>query len=105
MMATSETEVDTGIEHDNSALPNDWADVYAYVDDGEHARVWEVKREAFDAVAVTAYNCDSGLADPDPDFGKKYFEIDADTTTEEWARMYAENHRDALELTRSYFDA
>jgi len=96
-------DVMIGTEQDNSAVPNDWADVYAFVDDGEHARVWEVKRESHDAVAVTAYNCDSGLAEPDPEFGKKYFEIDADTETKSWARQYATNHQDALAVVRDHF--
>ena len=96
-------DVTVGTEQDNSAVPGDWADVYAFVDDGEHARVWCVKRESDFEVAVTAFNCDSGLAERDGRFGKMYFEVDTDTATERWARQYAENHRDAIDIAREHF--
>jgi hypothetical protein len=96
-------DVETGVDKQNSATPADWADVYAYVDDGEYARVWEIKRESYGTVAVTAYNCNSGLAEPDPTFGKKYFEVEADTETEAWGRKYAKNHQDALTVAQDHF--
>jgi len=96
-------DVTIGTEQDNSAVPGDWADVYAFVDDGEHARVWCVRRTDDYEVAVTAFNCDSGLAERDSTYGKMYFEVDPDTSTNRWARQYAENHQDAIDIARAHF--
>jgi hypothetical protein len=94
------TQAKVGVEED-SDVPGNWADVYAYVDNGEVARVWEVKREEYNAVAVTAHNCKSGLIEPDPNFGKKFFELDPDKTTEDWAMEYAENHQDSITVAEA----
>jgi hypothetical protein len=87
-----------------SDVPGDWADVYAFVDDGDHARVWCVKRTGDYEIAVSAFNCESGLCLRDGEFGKKYFEVDPDESTEQWAQQYAENHQDAISIARERFD-
>jgi hypothetical protein len=99
---TETTEVEIGTERE-SDLPGDWADVYAYVDDGEHARVWCVKREGDFEIAVTAFHCEAGLHERDGEFGKKYFEVDAGTSTRMWAEDYAKNHQGAIQITRDYW--
>jgi len=96
--------VDVGIEHENSAVPGDGADVYAYTDDGEYATVWCVFRHSDYEVSVTTYRCESGLAQRDGNAGKKYFEVDADTTTESWAKEYAESHKESVDIARDYFN-
>jgi hypothetical protein len=105
MGTTQDGDATVGTEQDNSAVPGDWADVYAFVDDGEHARVWCVKRTSDYEVAVTAFDYDSGLAERDGTYGKKRFEVDADTSTDRWARRYAKNHQGAIKLARARFNA
>lgn len=96
--------IDTGIEHENSTVPGDEADVYAYVDDGEYATVWCVFRHSDYEVSITTYRCEAGLAERDGHAGKRYFEVDPDTTTEQWAREYAEAHKTSVEGARQYFN-
>jgi hypothetical protein len=98
-MPETKDAVQTGIEHE-SEIPGDWADVYAYVDDGEFARVWCIRRTSDYEVAVSAFNVEAGVPDRDGTFGKKYFEVDPDADTDAWAKEYAENHRDAIDIAR-----
>jgi len=98
------TDIQTGVEHENSTVPGDGADVYAYVDNGEYATVWCVFRHSDYEVSVTTYRCEAGLADRDGEAGKKYFEVDPNTTTEQWAREYAEAHKPSVQVAQDYFN-
>lgn len=96
-------EVEYGVEKENSAVPGDEADVYAYVDDGEYATVWAINRTSDYEVAVSAYRLEAGLADRDGEYGRRYFEVDPDETAEQWARDYAKAHKTSVDVARDYW--
>jgi len=94
--------INTGIEPDSDVTPED-ADVFAYVDDGDHATVFEIDRLSDTLVRVQYYRCEGGLSEHD---GEETFSVDAETATDEWARECANADPEAsLEATREYWGA
>jgi hypothetical protein len=95
-------EIETGIERDSDVPTN--ADVYAYVDDEEHAVVWAVTREDDYHVTVTAWLCEAGLIDRDVAYGTKHFELDPQDSTVMWAKDYAKGHKGSIEHAKTHFE-
>ena len=100
---TTDEQIETGVGYIHSIIPGDYADEYPYVYDGEYATVWCVFRHSDHEIAITTYRCKGGRAQRDGHAGKKYFEVDPDMTTTEWARQYAQAHKSSIQAARDYF--
>jgi hypothetical protein len=98
---TANTHIETGIEYDSDVTPAD-ADIFAFVDDGEYATVFEIDRLSDTLVRVQYYRCEAGLSDH---VAEETFSVDADKATEEWARECANADPEAaIEAARDHFD-
>ena len=94
-------EIKTGTEKDSDVTPED-ADIFAYVDDGEYATVFEIDRLSDTLVRVNYYRCEAGLSEHD---GEETFSIDSDKATDDWALECANaNPEESLKVTREYFN-
>ena len=80
--------IDAGIEYENDVRHED-AEVYGYVDDGEHAVVWAVwEDQAAESYGVRVYNCEAGLAEP---VGRHDQDLERFDSVEDVARHFAES--------------
>lgn len=95
------TEIETGVEQDSDVTNSD-ADIFAYVDDGEYATVWEIDRLSNTIVRVNVYRCESGLSERETE---ETYKIDPDKTTKEWAMECANaDPEEALNLAYGYWN-
>ena len=99
---TDSTQLDIGVSENSDVHAE--ADVYAHVDDGEHAIVWAVERTGEYEVRVTAWLCENGLIERDGPFGVKYFGVDPVDETDSWALDYAKGHAGSIEHARAHFE-
>ena len=94
-------EIKTGIEENSDVTPED-ADIFAYVDDGEYATVFEIDRLSDTLVRVNYYRCEAGRSEHDTE---ETFSIDADKSTEDWALECANADPElSIESTRNWFN-
>jgi hypothetical protein len=101
VMATNDG-IQTGVETNNTRLKTtDW-DVEAYADDGEHAMCWLLRRVEGTIIESQAVACEAGLRD---NYGPiEAFDVDADTTTIEFAQEHADADPEAaLKQAREHF--
>ena len=95
------TELKTGIEQ-TSDVTTEEADIFAYVDDGEYATVFEIDRLSNTLIRVVYHRCEAGISEID---GEETFSIDGDKSTEDWALECANaNPEESLNITREYFN-
>lgn len=97
------TDVETGVETNNSRINTaDW-EVEAYADDGEHAMCWMVRRLNDTTIEVQNIACEAGLRD---EYGEReVFTVSEDKGTVEFAREVSEaDPIEAVELARKYWN-
>ena len=100
MTETDNEPISIGIEQ-NSDVTTEEADIFAYVDDGEYATVFEIDRLSDTLVRVVYHRCEAGLSDID---GEETFSIDSDKTTRQWAIECSEADPEAsLKAARDYW--
>lgn len=99
---TATTHIETGTEQDSDVTPLD-ADIFAFVDDGEYATVFEIDRLSDTLVRVQYYRCEAGLSDH---VGEETFSVGPEKATEDWALECANADPEAaIEAARDHFDA
>lgn len=92
--------IKTGVEHDSDADTD--ADIYAFNDDGEYATLFAITRISDTKVEIEYHRCEAGLIEHDT---TETFPIDADKSTEEFARECAEaNPEESIKATRDYWN-
>ena len=93
--------IQTGTEQDSDVTQSD-ADIFAYVDDGEYATVYEIDRLSDTLVRVNYYWCEAGVSDH---VGEERFSVDADKSTKEWADECANiDPEAAIEAAKDHFN-
>jgi SOS response regulatory protein OraA/RecX len=96
----SETDIETGVETNNSRIRTTEYDAEAYADDGEHATSWMLKRIDETTVEIEYIRCEAGLRDSDT---TEVFEVDEDKSTVEFAREVANaDPQVAVEAARNW---
>lgn len=103
MSETTQTEIDTGYETNNTRIKTSEWDVEAYADDGKHAMCWMLRRVSDELIEQQAVACEAGLREEHGN--RETFDVDADTSTEEFAREVSKSDPElAIELAREHFD-
>lgn len=102
---TPDESIRTGIESDDRADATAQSvdpDVWAFADDGEHATTWAIERVDDTTVRVEIHRHEAGLDDVDGP--PLTFNVDADTSTETFARELAESDPEkVVDLARAYW--
>jgi len=96
-------EIQTGVDANNSRTKTTAFDVEAYADNSEYAMCWMLRRIDDTTIESQAIACEAGLRDSHGD--REVFDVDADTSTLEFAREHANaDPQLAIEQARKHFN-
>lgn len=100
-MAQQSHDIETGIEYE-SDVPTA-ADLYAYIDGGEFAKVVALNRIDDESVDELVYWCEAGHCEAEEQIYQT--KIDADTSLEEFVReVVLVDPKVEIEVTRAHFE-